>query len=126
MLPPPTTTATSTPRACTRRTCSAIAAIRSLSAPYSSGPISASPDSLRRMRAKAGSPPAAGSTSSRAISGASARPPPSGAFLAHLEAREAPDDDVLAGLRGRGGAQVLDRLAAVLVVVDVRLVEQHV
>src|SRR3712207_2152271 len=47
------------------------------------------------------------------------------ALLAHLKAREAADDDVLARLRGRRRAQVLDRLAAVLVAVDVLLVEQN-
>ena len=41
------------------------------------------------------------------------------------EAREAADDDVLAGLRRELGAQLLDRLAVVLVGVDVLLVEQH-
>src|SRR6185503_19343351 len=41
--------------------------------------------------------------------------------LAETEAREAPDDDVLAGLRTRFLDQVADRL---LVVLDVRLLEQ--
>src|SRR3954447_3908408 len=122
MLPTPTTTAISTPRACTRRTCSARAAMRSGSAPYSSGPISASPDSLRRIRLKAGagSPPA----SSRATSGPRRGWGP--LLAAHLEAGEAADDHVLAGLRSGGRAQVLDRLALVLVLVHVLLVQQHV
>src|SRR4051794_29853009 len=40
------------------------------------------------------------------------------------ETDEALDDDVLAGLGGEVGAQLLDRLAVVLVAVDVLLVEQ--
>src|SRR3954467_14999398 len=103
MLPPPTTTATSTPSAWTRSTCSAMALMRSGSAPYSRAPISASPESFRRMRSNA----------AEAL------------LLAHLVAREAADHDVLAGLRSRGRAQVLDRLPAVLVGVHVLLVQQH-
>src|SRR4051794_8753235 len=56
------------------------------------------------------------------------RPPGSrvGPLLrADREAREALDDDVLARLGRQLGAQLLDRLAAVLVLVDVRLLEQH-
>src|SRR3954469_22214743 len=64
----------------------------------------ASPDSLSRTREKAGSPTASG---------------------ADGEAGEALDDDVLAGLGRQLGAQLLDRLAAVLVLVDVLLPEQH-
>src|SRR5919204_219073 len=45
--------------------------------------------------------------------------------LAHREAHEAPDDDVLARRRRELAAQLLDRLAVVLVAVDVGLVEQH-
>ncbi len=41
------------------------------------------------------------------------------------EAREAADDDVLAGRRRDRGTQLLDRLAVVLVRVDVLLLEQH-
>src|SRR4051794_38024981 len=103
MLPPPTTTATSTPSACTRRTCSAMASMRSGSAPYSRSPMSASPESFRRMRSKA----------AEAL------------LLAYLISGEPADHDVLAGLRRRGRAQVLDRLAGVLVAVHVLLVEQH-
>src|SRR3954470_4078614 len=110
MLPPPTTTATSTPRSCWRRTCSAIAAIRTGSAPYARAPISASPESFSSIRLKAG-PASASATRS--------------GLLADLEAREAADHDVLARLRRRGRAQVLDGLAAVLVRVHVLLVEQH-
>src|SRR3954470_7929700 len=101
MFPPPTTTATSTPSACTRSTCSAMALMRSGSAPYSRSPISASPESFRRMRSKA----------AEAL------------LLAHLITTEAPDHDVLARLRRGGRAQVLDRLAAVLLAVHVLLVQ---
>src|SRR3954454_17131361 len=103
MLPPPTTTATSTPSAWTRSTCSAIALMRSGSAPYSRSPMSASPESFRRMRSNA----------AEAL------------LLADLVAREATDHDVLACLRRRGRPHVLDRLAAVLVLVHVLLVQQH-
>src|SRR3954451_3006224 len=107
MLPPPTTIATSTPRSATTFTWSAIAPMRSGSAPYSWSPMSDSPDNLRRMRRKAGLPSSTG-----------------GLLLPHHVAREAPDHDVLARF-GRGlGAQLLDGLAAVLVLVDVLLVEQ--
>src|SRR5918998_3445035 len=99
MLPPPTTTAPSTPRSDTCFPCAAIAAIRSLSAPYSSGPIRASPESLRRMRRNAGSATAL--------------------LLAHREAAEAAYHDVLAGLGGGLAADLLDRAAVVLVRVDV-------
>src|SRR3954447_2787014 len=115
MLPPPTTSAISTPRACTLRTCSAIAAIRSRSAPYGTSPFSASPDSFSRMRPKTGSAALSWAVTAR----------PLALLLAHLEADEAADDDVLARLRGGGGAQVLDRLPVVLVAVDVLLLEQH-
>src|SRR5215208_5810054 len=104
MLPAPTTTATSTPRSCTPLICAAIPTTRSGSVPYSSSPISASPDSFRRIRSNAGRLTASGSD---------------------REAREAADDDVLAGRAGERGAQLLDRLAVVLVGVDVRLLEQH-
>src|SRR5680860_99499 len=60
MLPPPTTTAISTPRSATVLIWAAMARIRSGSAPYSSGPIRASPESLSSTRsnlAVAGSPP---------------------------------------------------------------------
>src|SRR5919205_1092280 len=63
----------------------------------------ASPDSLIRTRLKTGSDK----------------------LSADREAREAADHDVLAGRAGEVRAQLLDRLALVLVRVDVRLVEQH-
>src|SRR3954469_19474639 len=137
MLPPPTTTEICTPRCWTRRTWSAIRAIRSGSAPYSSGPIRASPESFRRTRSKAGGALSCAPTSSRAISrrardagphrqaAVKARRRPS-SLGAHLEAGEAADHDVLAGLGGGRGAELLDRLPAVLVGIHVRLVEQHV
>src|SRR4051794_26652600 len=68
------------------------------SVPKSSGPIRASPESFSRTRENSG---------------------------ANLEAREALDDDVLAGLGRQLGAQLVDGLAAVLVLVDVALLEQH-
>src|SRR3712207_4668854 len=66
-----------------------------------------SPDSFSRIRLKTGSPNAA------AI------------LLADREAHELLDHDVLAGLAREVAAQLLDRLAAVLVGVDVLLVEEH-
>src|SRR5215203_407504 len=102
MLPPPRTTAISTSRSCTVLICWAIALTVSGSVPYSRSPMSASPESFRRMRSKAGAK--------------GLRP--------HLEAGEAADDDVLAGLTGQLGPDLLDRLAVVLVGVDVGLVEQ--
>src|SRR5690349_22119650 len=67
-----------------------------------------SPDSFSSTRLKAG--PSATTADS---------------LLPDLEAGEAADDDVLAGLRAELGAQLLDRLGVVLVGVDVLLVEQH-
>src|SRR5918995_2836347 len=105
MLPAPSTTATSTPRSCRPLIWRAICRTTSGSVPYSRSPIRASPDSLRRIRLKTGSAigPCLG---------------PDG------EPREAADDDVLAGRAGELGAQLLDRLAVVLVGVDVHLVEE--
>ena len=48
-----------------------------------------------------------------------------GGSFADDEAREAPDDDVLACRRRDLVRELADRLALVLVGVDVRLVEQH-
>src|SRR3954447_1895009 len=104
MFPPPTTTAICTPRSLTPPMARAIAAMRAGSAPYSRSPSSASPESFSRTRPKTGSLTA---------------------LLPDLEAREPPHDDVLAGAGRQLGAQLLERLAAVLLVVDVRLVEQH-
>src|SRR3954468_18825373 len=99
MLPPPTTMAISTPRCETFLTSAAILRIRTGSAPYSRSPISASPESFRRMRPKAAPSGGAGAAASSAIG-----------LTADLEAREATDHDVLAGARRDLGAQVLDRL----------------
>src|SRR3712207_4896987 len=112
MLPPPTTTASCTPRRWTAATCAAIAWTRSGSVPKSRSPMRASPDSLSRTRENAGSgwaPSAIGC----------------GLLLADGEAREAADPDVLAGLRGELVLELLDRLALVPVAVDVGLLEQH-
>src|SRR5688572_5761467 len=105
MLPAPSTTATSTPRSCRPLIWRAICRTTSGSVPYSRSPIRASPESLRRIRLKTGSAigPCLG---------------PDG------ESREAADDDVLAGRAGELGAQLLDRLAVVLVGVDVHLVQE--
>src|SRR5918994_4093911 len=46
------------------------------------------------------------------------------ALSADLEAGEAGDADVLAGLRGDLGAEILDRLALVALLVEVLLIEQ--
>jgi hypothetical protein len=56
MLPPPTTTATSTPSACTSRISPAMACATATSTPYFCAPISASPDAFRSMRRNAGAP----------------------------------------------------------------------
>src|SRR3954468_361121 len=98
MLPAPRTIATSVPSSRSRLIWSAMRPRVSGSVPKSSGPIRASPDSFSRTLENSG---------------------------ANLEPREALDDDVLAGLRRQLGAQLLDRLAAVLVRVDVLLLEQH-
>src|SRR5579871_5677620 len=105
MLPPPGTIASCTPESTTPRTAAAIATTRSGSVPYSRSPISASPESFRRTRENTG-------------------PGMSGLFADH-EARETPDHDVLAGRRGDLVRELADRLAVVLVGVDVGLVEQH-
>src|SRR3954447_7886235 len=97
MLPAPRTIATSVPSSRSRLIWSAMRPRVSGSVPKSSGPIRASPDSFSRTLEKSG---------------------------ANLEPGEALDDDVLAGLRRELGAQLLDRLAAVLVRVDVLLLEQ--
>src|SRR4051794_26689236 len=104
MLPAPSTTAIWTPRSCTVLSWSAMDPTVAGSVPYSSGPISASPESLIRTRLKTGS------SLTR--------------LRAHREAGEAADHDVLAGGAGEVRAQLLDRLVLVLVRVDVHLVEQ--
>src|SRR4051794_21004647 len=108
MLPPPTTIAISTPRRDTRCTSAAMAAIRSASAPYSASPMRASPESFSRTRLKPGCAPSGEGCALKWRLG-----------LPDLEAREAADHDVLAGLRSRGRTKLLDRLPAVLVLVHV-------
>src|SRR5436305_12617785 len=115
MLPPPTTTAISTPRSAPRFTSVAIASIRARSAPYSSGPIRASPDNLSSTRRKAGWRPSPSTPVPEAI----------GLVGAHHEALEAADDHVLAGLGRELRAELLDRLAVVAVGVHVRLPQEH-
>src|SRR5436309_668555 len=107
MLPPPTTIAVSIPRPCTRATSAAIASTRSGSVPYSLSPIRASPDSLSMIRRNTAGPACA--TSRWAVSATDCEP------------CEAANDDVLARLCGQRGPQLLDRLASVLVLVDVLL-----
>src|SRR5690349_23321055 len=90
----------------------------------------ASPDNLMRTRLKTGSAtpsPRPASERGRRPSFAQ-RPSPEGErrhLGADREAGETLDDDVLAGGAGEVRAQLLDRLAVVLVGVDVNLVEQH-
>src|SRR5829696_4393095 len=106
MLPAPTTIATSTSCARTSRTWLAIRSICAGSVPYSRSPIRASPEifsSMRLNRAEA---------NGRTL------------LLPHLEAREAGDAYVLARLGRDLGAQVLDRLALVLLLVEVLLIEE--
>src|SRR5918994_3224978 len=62
MLPPPTTIASSRPSVWTSTISRAIASIRFGSVPNSWSPISASPDSFRRTRRKAGAAPASASS----------------------------------------------------------------
>src|SRR5438477_10545656 len=108
MLPPPTTIATATSRLWTAETSAAIACTRSGSVPYSRSPINASPESFSstRLYTVGGALVAIGSATYR-------------------EPREAAHDDVLAGLGRERLAQLLDRLATVLVLVDVLLAEQN-
>src|SRR5918996_1161910 len=106
MLPAPTTIATSTSRPRTSRTWLAIRSICAGSVPKSRSPIRASPESFSRMRLNR-------AEAKRVL------------LLPHLEAGEAGDPDVLAGLGCDFGAQVLDRLALVELLVEVLLVEQR-
>src|SRR5918998_3041242 len=82
--------------------------------------MSASPESLSRKRDNAGARPSASARSQSPGTATGA----GGLFLADGEALEAADQDVLARAGGGLGAQLLDRLAAVLVGVHVRLVEE--
>src|SRR4051812_4869536 len=116
MFPPPTTIATSTPRSCTRLTVWAMPWMRSASTPYSREPIRASPESFRRMRRKAGLP-----SPSTCATARNPNAPGDGPSVAHLEAREPADHDVLARLGRDVGPELLDRAPFVLVGVDMLL-----
>src|SRR5438105_9300928 len=107
MFPPPTTIATSTSRLRTAASSAAIACTRSGSVPYSRSPISASPDNFK-------------STRRYAVGGAVAAID-SGTYR---EPCEAAHDDVLAGLGRERLAKLLDRLASMLVLIDVPLAKQ--
>src|SRR6476661_4915503 len=108
MFPAPTTIATSTPRSRIVDTWAASRCTSWASVPYSSFPISASPESFRRMRPNLGS-----------------GVPMEATLFPYAEIGKARDADVLAGLRRQLLAQLLDRLRLVLLGVDVRLVEQR-
>src|ERR1700693_6232659 len=101
MFPAPTTIATSTPWSRMAVTWRATATTRSGSVPYWRSPISASPDSFRRMRLKAG-----------AIAAHSLHPVRG--LLAHCKAGEAADDYVLAGVCRELVTQLLHGLAVEL------------
>src|SRR5437016_6570 len=111
MFPPPTTIATSMPRRWTAATSRAIVWTRSGSVPYSRSPISASPESLSSTRRNTAVPAADGTRC--AVSATDGEP------------RKAADHDVLTRFAGKRRAELLDRLAAVLVLVDVLLAQQH-
>src|SRR5215210_5865844 len=104
MFPAPSTTATWTSRSVRPWIWRASWRTTSGSVPYSRSPIRASPESLSRIRLKTGS--------------ATGPSGPDG------ESGEAADDDVLPGRARELGPQLLDRLALVLVRVDVHLVEE--
>ena len=98
-------------------TWSAIRWTRPGSVPYSSSPISASPESFSMTRSK---------TRPLSVLRVHRIGPPGRLVLRpDFEAGEAGDSDVLAGLRRGFLAELLDRLALVLVAVDVRLLEQR-
>src|SRR5439155_26586529 len=103
MFPAPTTIATSTPWSRTAVTCRATAVTRSGSVPYSSSPISASPESFRRMRLKTGA--IAAQPTRR-----HPRTPPGaiGRLLAYREAGKAAYHDVLTGVGGELVTQLLN------------------
>src|SRR5437763_382311 len=111
MLPPPTTIATSTPRRRTAATSRAIVWTRSGSVPYSRSPISASPESFSSTR--------------RNTAGGEADASRCAVSATDREPSKATDHDVLTGLAGKRCAELLDRLAAMLVLVNVRLAQEH-
>src|SRR5215210_702031 len=108
MLPAPTTIAISSPRECTSRSSSAIDSTVARSSPNGFEPISASPESLSRIRPNAG-----------AASGVATAPSASGRLMALAGQREALE---LEHLGARLGQRLPDGLAGV---VDPRLLGQH-
>src|SRR5262249_15032609 len=104
MVPAPTAIAASTPRSRPALTPRATGCTRSGAVPYCSSPIRASPDSLSRIRLKAGAMVA------EPIDDGPAREPRR-RLLADGEAREAADHDVLARRGGELVAQLLHGLA---------------
>src|SRR5215207_512683 len=108
MLPAPTTIAISTPRDCTSTSSSAVDSTVARSMPYCLGPISASPDSFRRIRPNAG-----------AASGAATAPSGSGSVIRSAREREPFE---LEHLGARLGQRLSDRLTGV---VDPGLLRQH-
>src|SRR5215218_2549200 len=130
MLPPPTTTAICTPRSSTSTSWRATPSMRSKPSPKPvAESANASPESFSSTRSYCGLPsPASAGGPSPAITNATVPPvprPPGVAGLGplpHLEAGEAAQHELLAHLGRVVVQQVLDGL---LVVADVRLVEQH-
>src|SRR5215210_8099133 len=100
MLPAPTTIASSTPRDWMSTSSSAIDSIVARSMPYSLGPISASPESFRRIRPYAG-----------AASGVATAPSGSGSVIGSAREREPFE---LEHLGARLGQRLSDRLSGVV------------
>src|SRR5215217_2362866 len=100
MLPAPTTIASSTPRDWMSTSSSAIDSIVARSMPYSLGPISASPESFRRIRPNAG-----------AASGVATAPSGSGSVIGSAREREPFE---LQHLGARLGQRLSDRLTGVV------------
>src|SRR5215208_7210802 len=100
MLPAPTTIASSTPRDWMSTSSSAIDSIVARSMPYSLGPISASPESFRRIRPNAG-----------AASGVATAPSGSGSVIGSAREREPFE---LQHLGARFGQRLSDRLTGVV------------
>src|SRR5215468_7897036 len=125
MLPPPSTTAVSTPRSWTSRISSASRATKSGAMPNFCSPISASPESFRRMRRYAGDVIEPGlcrrlrphANWTRAASGGFLGAPAQ--TFAELEADEA---QVQRPLAGALGDDLSDGLLGVL---DEGLLDQH-
>src|SRR5215213_2113565 len=100
MLPAPTTIASSTPRDWMSTSSSAIDSIVARSMPYSLGPISASPESFRRIRPNAG-----------AALGVATAPSGSGSVIGSAREREPFE---LQHLGARLGQRLSDRLTGVV------------